>query len=171
MKSNNQFHTPLNGVQQLTNNTTSWLGHRKIDKKEIAMGQTFVASNEGDLDSIEVFSNIVTSPGEVAMSLHSFDPVQQTWGPALGTTNVTFNESCNGKWVSFKIPGMHLTKGLSYGFKLESHDSYVGIGEAAGNVSHPPFASGKEWKFVNNENKGNSFSYFSLAFKVELKAA
>jgi hypothetical protein len=171
MKSNNQFSAPIDGVQQLTNNTTSWLGHRKSDKKEIAMGQTFVANNEGDLESIEVFSSIVTSPGKVEMTLHSFDPQHQVWGPSLASSDVLFNDSCNGKWVSFKMPKLHLTKGLSYGFKLESHDSYIGIGEAAGNASHPPFAAGKEWKFINKENKADSFSYFSLAFKIDLKAA
>ncbi len=171
MKAQNQFSASFESIQQLTNNATSWLGHRKGDAKEIVMGQTFIAASEGDLDTIEVFSNIVTNPGEVAMTLHSFDPLHQSWGPSLATSNVAFNESCNGKWVSFKIPNLHLNKGMSYGFRLESHDTYIGVGEAAGSASHPPFAFGKKWKFSGNESKGDSFSYFSLAFKVGLKAA
>ena len=169
---NTQAQSPNShaAVQQLTNNATSWLGHRKGDHKEIIMGQTFIAPSEGDLDTIEVFSSIVASPGEVMMTLHSFDPLQQSWGPTLGSANVTFNQSCNDKWVSFKMPSLHLNKGLTYGFLLESHDSYVGVGEAAGSANNPPFLSGKEWKFTSNSNKVDAFSYFSLAFKIGLRA-
>ncbi len=171
MKAQNQFPHSIEAVQQLTNNATSWLGHRQGDNKEVVMGQTFMASAEGDLESIEVFTSMVASPGEVAMTLYSFDAQQQTWGPSLATANVTFNTNCNGKWISFKLPNLHLNKGMSYGFKLESHDSYVGVGEAAGSAKHPPFAFGKKWKFISDDNKGDSFAYFSLAFKVGLKAA
>ncbi|HSN60552.1 MAG TPA: hypothetical protein VLR49_06440, partial [Ferruginibacter sp.] len=87
-----------------------------------------------------------------------------------GSAHVAFNRTLNNKWVAFNIPGMHLTKGKSYGFRLESHDSYVGVGEAAGSASHPPFTSGQECKISAN-SKVDAFSYFSLAFKVVLKAA
>lgn len=163
-------HSAYPVVEQLTYNATSWLGHRKSDHKEISMGQTFVVPAEGDLDSIEVYSSIVASPGSVMMSVHRFDPDHQTWGPALGSANVNFNQSCNGKWIAFQIPGLHLNKGLTYGFLLESHDSYIGVGEAAGSAKNPPYASGKEWMFIDR-NKSHAYSYFSLAFKVGLKAA
>lgn len=168
--------TPLRtsaSVEQLLHNTTSWLGHRKGDQKEIITGQTFIALAEGDLDAIEVFSSIVASPGEVVLTLHSFDTQTQSWGPALGTAQVDFNRSLNNTWVAFKIPGLHLSKGKAYGFRLESHNSYIGIGEAVGNVKHPPFTCGREWKFSNSQSKSDthSYAYFSLAFKVGLKAA
>ena len=166
------LHTPAS-VEQLLHNTTSWLGHRKADQKEIITGQTFIAPTEGELEAIEVFSSIVAKPGEVVMTLYSFDSQTETWGSALGTAQVVFNGSLNNKWVAFKIPGLHLTKGMAYGFRLQSHDSYVGIGEAVGSAKHPPFTSGKEWKFSNAHSKtdAHSYAYFSLAFKVGLKAA
>lgn len=171
MNSHSQTSSSNAVVEQLTNNTTTWLGHRKGDHKEIVTGQTFIAPTEGDLDSIEVFSSIVANPGDVVMTLHLFDTLQQSWGPSLGSAHVAFNRTLNNKWVAFNIPGMHLTKGKSYGFRLESHDSYVGVGEAAGSASQPPFTSGKEWKFTANSNIVDAFSYFSLAFRVGLKAA
>jgi hypothetical protein len=157
-------------VQQLTNNATCWLGHRKNDHEEIAMGQTFIATTGGNLETIEVFSSIVANPGQVIMTVHSFDPDDETWGPALGSASVNFNNNCNGKWVSFKMPGLQLVKGQSYGFKLESHDSYIGVGDAVGSAHHPPFASGKQFKFCSNHSKGDAFTYFSLAFKIGLRA-
>jgi hypothetical protein len=171
MHSKNQSPIPNALVQQLNNHTTSWLGHRRSDQKEVITGQTFIAPAEGDLETIEVFSSVVAIPGQVMMTIHTFDPLHQSWGPALGSANVQFNHSHNNKWVTFSIPGLHLTKGSSYGFLMESHDSYVGVGEAVGSAGHPPFLSGKEWKFTNNSKKIDAYAYFSLAFKVGLKAA
>ena len=170
MNTHNQ--SPLSNafVQQLNNNSTSWLGHRS-DQKEVIAGQTFMAPSEGDLDTIEVYSSVVAIPGQVVMTIHAFDPAHQSWGPALGSANVSFDQSHNNKWVSFKIPGLHLTKGQSYGFRLESHDSYIGVGETVSSANQPPLTSGKEWKFSNNNKKVDAYAYFSLAFKVGLKAA
>ena len=156
-------------IEQATNNTTSWIG-RRTDNKEVLCGQTFVFPAEGDLESIEVFSSIVSNPGQVVMTLHQFDIHHRTWGPAIGSATVQLDKSSVGKWVSFHIPGLHLHKGQSYGFKLESANAYFGIGEAAGTHSNPPFHNGQEWQFFKNEQKGNSFSYFSLAFRVGLRA-
>ena len=157
-------------VQQLTNNATCWLGHRQADHKEISMGQTFVATTGGNLETIEVFSSIVANPGQVVMTVHSFDPQNENWGPSLSSATVIFNEQCNEKWVTFNMPGLQLVKGNSYGFKLESHDSYIGVGDAVGSAKHPPFASGKQFKFYSNNIKADTYSYFSLAFKIELRA-
>ncbi len=171
MNSSNQL-TPVNeSLQQLTNNATTWLGKAKGEKSETIMGQTFIAPKEGDLERIEVYSTIVARAGEVALTVHAFDSQNQSWGPTLSSSNLNFNTDCNGKWMSFKIPSLHLTKGMIYGFKLESHGSFIGVGEAVISAKQQPFAHGKEWKFTNNETKGASFSYFSLAFKVGLKAA
>jgi hypothetical protein len=170
MKASNEI-VHAEPMQQLTNNVTSWIGHSTKENKEMAMGQTFIASKEADLESIEVFSSIVAVAGDVAMTVHSFDTQQQTWGPALATANVNFNKDCTGKWISFDVPRLHLNKGQSYGFKLASHNSLVGVGEAAGSAKEPPFANGQKWQFINDAKKGDSFTYFSLAFKLGLKAA
>jgi hypothetical protein len=156
-------------TQQTTNNATSWVGHSK-DHKEISSGQTFIANAEGDLETIEVFSNIVSQPGKVKLTIHSFDPNFKTWGATLGTSNIALEKSDTGKWLSFKIPALHLDKGKVYGFKLESHDCYMGVGEAAGSSKNPPFVDGQEWRFLNNNSAGDSFSYFSLVFKIGLTA-
>lgn len=157
-------------VEQITNNATSWIGNHTKDNKEIATGQTFIANTEGNVDAIKVYTNIVTRPGHVMMTIHSFDPQQKSWGPVLGSSSVECNQSDSEKWMSFNIPSIHLNKGATYGFKLESHDSYIGVGEAAGSAKQPPFSAGQEWHFSNNNQKADAFSYFSLAFKVDIQA-
>ncbi len=164
-------HNSLNlaVIEQVTNNTTSWIGHYS-DNNDVLCGQTFIAPAEGDLGAIEVFSSVVAKPGNVVMTLHNFDPQQKSWGPAIGSTSVELNKSFMNKWVPFFIPGMHLTKGNTYGFKLESSNAYLGVGEAAGVSSHPPYQNGQEWKFTDKNKAGKAYTYFSLAFKVGLRA-
>jgi hypothetical protein len=163
----NHHHSVL---QQVTNNTTSWLGQRSRDSENIITGQTFVAPSEGDLETIEVFSSIVSKPGKVTMTLYSFDQQQHSWGNALGSASVEFKNNEAGKWVAFNIPGTHLDKGKAYGFRLESQDSYVGVGEAVGCHLKPPYGAGQEWQFTTKQKEEHCYSYFSLAFKVGVRA-
>ncbi len=167
MNTNNQTPAIRSAVEQTTHNATTWIGHRKHDNNNLATGQTFLSPSETDLESIEVYSSIVTKPGKVTMTVHSFDAQQNKWGPSLGTATVEFTHNCNGKWIPFPIPGLHLSKGMTYGFKLESSETYVGMGEAAGSAKQPLFNTGKEFRFVNNAQAPDAFSYFSLAFKVK----
>ncbi len=157
-------------LQQVTNNTTSWIGHRPGDKNEIIGGQTFTSPKEGDLDGIEVIPAMVTTPGKVMMTVHSFDPQNKIWGPALGSTSIEINKDDTGKWVRFNIPGLHINQGKTYGFRLECPDTLMGMAEAAGSHKTPPFSDGQEWRFNSGDKKGHSFSYFSLAFKIGLRA-
>ena len=157
-------------VEQITNNTTSWIGHRKADNKDIIGGQTFIAPSEIDLEAIEVLTSIVMIPGKVVMTLHTFDPQLKSWGPVLGSASVDLNKTDNGKWKAFNIPGLHLNKGKAYGFRLESPNSYIGVGETVASYQTPLLINGQEWKFTNNDQKGQAFSYFSLAFKVAVRA-
>jgi hypothetical protein len=157
-------------LEQTTNNTTSWIGHQKIDNKDIIGGQTFISPSEADLDSIEVLANMVSIPGKVVMTIHNFDTHLKSWGPALGSASVDFNGTDCGKWKSFNISGLHLHKGSSYGFRLESPHSYIGMAEAASSYQTPILNTGQEWQFSNKDQKGHSFSYFSLAFKVAVRA-
>jgi hypothetical protein len=158
-------------LEQVNTSSTRWVGHRKMDNQDVVSGQTFEATSEGDLEKIEVFSSLVTQPGEVTMTLHSFDTEKKSWGPALDSCKVDFNNTKSDKWVPFDMHGIHLQKGLCYGFRIESHKAYFGVGEAAGCCHTPPFSKGQEWEFTQNNLKGSSYSYFSLAFKVGLKAA
>lgn len=163
----NQAHT---SIEQITINATSWIGNHPKDNKEVGRGQTFIANTEGNVDAIEVYTNIVTKPGHLLMTIHSFDPQKKSWGPALGTCSVECDQDDSGKWMAFNIPSLHLNKGESYGFRLECPDSFIGVGEAAGSSKHPPFITGQEWHFSNNNQKADAFTYFSLAFKFEIKA-
>ncbi len=162
------FLTPV--VQQITNNTTSWIGHRSGVNENVVTGQTFVAPSGGDLEAIEVFSSIVLKPGKVIMTLHSFDPQYKSWGPVLNTSSVNINNTEAGKWLAFNMKGMHLDKGQAYGFRLESPDTYIGVGEAVRSHTTPPFGAGQEWQFTKKQLTGKCFSYFSLAFKVDMRA-
>lgn len=156
-------------AEQTKNNTTGWIGNLPGDNNHIVIGQTFVANAEGDLQFIEVYSNIVTDPGKVLMTVHTFDPQKQSWGPVLASTSVEFNKADAGKWLTFNIPGPHLDKGKSYGFRMET-DELIGIGEAAGSANQPLTSTGQEWKFTGNDKRGDAYSYFSLAFKVGIRA-
>ena len=157
-------------VQQITNNTTSWIGHRHGETKSRISGQTFVCPTEGALDSIEIFLAHVTNNGPVEMTLHSFETENKTWGPALKTSTVEFNKIDTGKWISFPLTGLHLQKGMTYGFRLKSETGLVGVGEAAGNFNQMPFSGGQEWAATSDNQSGNYYTYLSLAFKVELRA-
>jgi hypothetical protein len=156
-------------IEQVTNNTTSWIG-RRTDNKELLCGQTFISPTDGDLETIEIYSSIVSKPGKVVMTLHHFDQQNKTWGPPIASSSMEVNNSFSGKWIPFHIPGMHFVKNGSYGFRLESSTAYMGLGEAAGSYAQPPFRDGQEWQFTNHNQEGNPFSYFSLAFRVGLRA-
>jgi hypothetical protein len=171
MNTTKNTHTKNVSLEQVTTNCTRWIGHRKMDNQDVISGQTFEANAEGDLEKIEVFSSLVTQPGEVTMTMHTYDPENKTWGPALDSCKVDFNNSTSEKWVPFDMHGIHLQKGLSYGFKIESHKAYIGVGEAAGSHHTPPFKQGQEWEFTENNQQGRCYTYFSLAFKVGLRAA
>ena len=157
-------------IQQTTSNATTWIGNHKYDNKHTIGGQTFTAPYDGDLESIEVFVSMVATPGNVIMTLHSFDPESRTWGPVLGSANVSFTRDDNGNWKSFALPGLRLNKGKTYGFRLDSPSCYIGVGESIGSNQSPLMIIGQEWKFTNTDQKGQSFSYFSLAFKVAVRA-
>jgi hypothetical protein len=171
MQASNQNSRSQSAMDQAQNNVTAWLGHPTGDTKNVTTGQTFEATKEADLESITVYVSVVAVEGDVALSLHSFDTFTQTWGAQIATTNVNFTKDCNGKWVTFNLPALHLTKGSTYGFKLASKNSYVGVGEAVGSAQEPLQINGKKWQFVNNAATGNSYKYFSLAYKLGLKAA
>ena len=157
-------------VQQITNNTTSWIGSRVGENKTRIGGQTFLCPSEGDLDCIEVFSSHVCNNGPVALTIHLFDTETKTWGGILGTSKVEFNRNDTGKWISFPLDGLHLQKGKTYGFRLKSETGLIGVGEAAGSVNHLPYNGGQEWTASSDDQSGNYYTYLSLAFKVELRA-
>ncbi len=158
-------------VEQVTSNTTSWVGLPPGETTDISSGQTFVSPAAGELDSIEVFASLVIRSGNVNMTVHEFDAENKTWGASLVSSTVGFSQADNEKWVSFPLQGLKLQQGKSYGFLLESPACFIGVGEAVGTYGQPLPGNGQEWKFTSGNNKGTAYSYFSLAFKVDLKAA
>ncbi|MEO7444367.1 MAG: hypothetical protein ABIT96_02380 [Ferruginibacter sp.] len=163
----NSRFTPF--VQQNDNNTTAWVGNAPGNNREVCQGQSFTAPSNGELATIEIFSNLVSSPGEVVMSLHQLDDDNEHWGPGIGSSAVSVSQEDAGHWITFQIPSVHLTAGQTYGFKIKS-SKLIGLGEAVGSYANPPFKGGHEWKFSGSENDGKSYDYFSLAFKVGLRA-
>lgn len=170
MKSQTNHPSFVPVVSQESNNLTSWIGHRKVDHADLVAGQTFVAPEEANLEAIEVFSTIVSDPGRVTLKLHVFDADQGTWGPMVCAATVDFDQAHNNQWVSFDLPPFHLRKGNTYGFMLESDTSFIGVGEAIGCADAPPYREGREWKSQGQRDAGQFYNYFSLAFKVDVRA-
>ncbi len=167
----NQLASPLRAaVQQVTNNTTSWIGHQHGESRSRISGQTFTCPTDGELERIAVLSAHVTNDGPVHLTLHSFDEAQKSWGPVLKSTSVEFKKQDTGKWIAFPFAGLPLQKGASYGFRLKSDAGLVGVGEAAGSNERLPFIGGQEWSATAEDQSGDFYSYLSLAFKVELRA-
>lgn len=168
---NTQSNTPLHKVaEQTSNNSTGWVGEVPGNKEHVVKGQTFIADEDGDLLAIKVFPNVVAGKSKVMMTVHNYDPQKQSWGQAIGSVNLELHRNDAGKWISFDIHGPHLQKGHSYGFRLDIEKSYIGMGEACGSFKQPAFITGEEWQFTNANPEGDSFTYFSLAFKVEVAA-
>jgi|KBSSwiStaDraftv2_1062776.scaffolds.fasta_scaffold1087529_1 hypothetical protein len=156
-------------LTQTKNNTTLWIGHLKTDPTDHFAGQTFQCTTDGLLSNIQIFADAVQTPGEVKLNLHGFDPKTKKWGDVLGSSKVNIQRSDDARWIRFDFPAISLISGNSYGFRLETSDAMVAIGEAA-SFAKQPFVFGQEWKADSKDRTGHFYSYFSLAFKVELCA-
>jgi hypothetical protein len=158
----------LQVAAQTTNNSTGWAGQVPGSKEHLSVGQTFIATADGDLQTIKLFPNMIGADSHLQVSIHQFDQEIQHWGSLLGTANASLQRKDAGKWFSIDLPGPHLQKGHTYGFRLDSKDSYIGLGEACCSANEPVLKAGKEWHFSNSFPQGYSFTYLSLAFKVEV---
>ena len=105
----------------------------------------------------------------MALTLHEFDTITKTWGPAIGDASLFLQKGDDARWIRFGLPPVALKKDTNYGFRLHSDNAMIGIGEAASH-SKKPFSFGHEWKGDSKNATGHYYSYFSLAFKVELCA-
>ena len=75
----------------------------------------------------------------------------------------------DAKWIRFKLQPVSLRRDFVYGFRLQTNNALIGIGEAATGTKDP-FTFGHEWSGDSKNMQGHFFTYFSLAFKVELCA-
>ena len=156
-------------ITQTKNNTTLWIGHLLSDPNDHFGGQTFNCPSEGELDNIQVFSAAVQNPGEIILTLHEFDPASKSWGPVIGKSSISIQRGDDTRWIRFALPSVYLKKDITYGFRLQAQDALVAFGEAASGTNQP-FTFGHEWNADSGNEKGHFFTYFSLAFKVEMCA-
>jgi hypothetical protein len=156
-------------LTQVENNTTFWIGHLLADPDDHIAGQTFQCPANGELDNIQVLSSIVHIPGKLTLTLHDFDPVKKNWGPAIRTSTLILEKDYDSKWIQFAMQPLTLIKDKTYAFRLQTPDALIAIGEAA-SVTTRPFSYGQEWTGSSADLKGHYFTYFSLAFKVEMRA-
>ena len=81
MKNSN---SPRPVLMQVTSNTTFWVGPRPFDIHNHYAGQTFITPANATLHNIQVYAEMVQHPGNVSLTVHSFDDDNKTWGPIIG---------------------------------------------------------------------------------------
>lgn len=167
MQTQERSNNPI--LSQTENNTTLWIGHLQADPHDHIAGQTFKCPSDGVVNNIQVFSSTVQNPGEVALTLHEFDAETKTWGLPIADATIYMQKGDDARWIRFGLAPVHLIKDANYGFRLHTDNAFIGIGEAVSH-SQKPFPFGKVWTGETMNEKGQFFSYFSMAFKVELCA-
>jgi hypothetical protein len=167
METRKKSSHPQPVLSQAKNNSTHWIGHLHTDPTDHFAGQTFACPAEGQLDNIQLYSAAVQNSGEVVMTLHEFDPATKVWGPSIGSSTLEVQKDDNNKWIRFGLPPVYLHKDAIYGFRVQAHKAMVGLGEAATGTKQP-FTFGHEWSADSKNQRGHYYSYFSLAFKVEM---
>lgn len=166
MKNFNRSQHPLPAITQTQNNTILWVGHLQNDPADHFAGQTFTCPADGVLENIQVFSSAVQNPGELHLTLFEFDAATKKWGSPIGHSVLTIEKQDNEKWIRFNLAGVILKHGAGYGFRLQTHNAMIGIGEAATGTDQP--FTGHEWNADSFNERGHFYSYFSLMFKVEM---
>jgi len=168
MKTIQHSSHPRPVINQAESNSSLWVGHLQTDPTNHLAGQTFTCPSGGMLDNIQIYSAAVQYPGEVTLTLHEFDAVAKKWGPAIADSVMMIEKNDTAKWIRFALPVTPLQQGANYGFRLQTNNALVAIGEAAAGNKQP--FTGHEWSADSKDQNGHFFSYFSLAFKVELCA-
>lgn len=156
-------------LTQTASNTTLWIGHTQTDPADHYGGQTFNCPSSGQLDNIQLYATAVPIAGELLVTLHAFDNEQQTWGPVLAQSSKAITAADRGHWLSFAMPSVTLEKNNCYGFRIQARGGLVALAEAACDNKHP-FNFGQEWNADSFNQRGHFYSFFSLAFKVEMRA-
>ena len=168
MEAIRRVNRPYPVITQTENNTTLWIGQLQSDQTDHFAGQTFTCPASGDLNNIQVYSTLVHSPGQVMLSLHAFDEEAKSWGPVLASATTAIAKSDEDTWIRFEMPPMPLHKNATYGFRLFAHHAMIALGESA--TTGQKHFNGHEWHADSNNQTGQFYSYFSLAFKVEMCA-
>jgi len=156
-------------LSQTDSNTTLWIGHLRNDPTDHFAGQTFKCPSAGQLDNIQVYTSSVQYPGHLILTMHEFDVLTKQWGPAIANSTVEIQRDDINQWIRFKLQPVPLYKDVTYAFRLQTADAFIAIAEAATGTKQP-FNFGQEWNGNSKNEKGHFFTYFSLTFKVELRA-
>jgi hypothetical protein len=168
MKTIPQGNRPV--LTQTENNTTLWVGNLKHGNNDNVAGQTFTCPSEGILNNIQIYSDTVSRPGDLLLTLHEFDASTRIWGPAIGQSTVQMERADKSRWIRFELEPVTLKQNVAYGFRLQAPKALIGIGESV-HESKRPFNFGMAWNGgTQHSEKGSYFNYFSLAFKVEMCA-
>lgn len=168
METANQVRTTHSALEQTNKTSTFWVGSYRGDNKDRYAGQTFVSPEQGELDCIKIYTSAVTSSCKAVLTLHVFDQQNKQWGATLGSATIDLSGSDAGKWISFPLSGISLRRGEAYGFRIQNSNGLLGVGETAGSSKHPPVDSGQEWVASSEDRSGQFYTYFSLAFKIEM---
>jgi hypothetical protein len=168
MEAIKRINRPYPVITQTESNTTLWIGHLQSDPTDHFAGQTFTCPASGDLNNIQVYSAVVHSAGQVMLSLHAFDEETKSWGPVLASSIAAIEKTDEHTWIRFEMPPMPLHKNATYGFRLFADRAMIALGESA-TTGQKPF-KGQEWHADSNNQTGEFYNYFSLAFKVEMCA-
>ena len=153
-------------VSQLNPTSTSWIGRYNNKMNDTKRGQTFFSTADVAIQGIDIYTSLVLDPAKITLTVHPFNDNTKTWGLPILSTSVFLQVSDSENWKSISTPGLHLYKGQHYGFRLECPQSLIGLGEVVGTNSMPISIDGQEWKFNNSDPKSQSYSFFSLAFKI-----
>jgi hypothetical protein len=156
-------------LSQPKNNTTTWIGHLQNETIDHFSGQTFKCPEDGYLDNIQVYATVVQRSGEVLLTLHEFNDGRKTWDSSVAASTLFVSGKDEGQWLTFNLNSAALEKEKLYGFRLQSNEAMLGIGELA-RGNDEPCTFGQEWNADSENRSGVFFSWFSLAFKVQMVA-
>ena len=157
-------------ISQAEKNTTLWIGHLQTDPTDHFGGQTFTCPSDGILDNVQLYASAVQQAGDMLLTLHEFDETRKIWGAPLGESCVSVEKKDHDHWLHFHLPNfIPLKKDGVYGFRVKTRNAMIGLGEAVSDNNHP-FTFGREWNGDSQNERGFYYSYFSLAFKIELRA-
>ena len=69
------------------------------------------------------FFGSCTNPGQLSLSVHSFDPRSKSWGPLLARATVEVEKVDKERWIRFDLPPMPLHQDEMYGFRIHANNT------------------------------------------------
>ena len=151
-------------------NSISWVGHFLINGKDQykLAGQTFKSPLNGWLRRIDIYTSGIQHPGVLELTLHPFDDMRHQWQEELARSSLLVARNGNDPWITMALNQARLERDRYYGFRLQSRDALLALGERA-RTAGQPILEGEEW-MANTENReGDFFHYFNLVFRLGIQ--